>query len=245
MKILFLVPYPLDSAPSQRFRFEQYFKYLEEKGITYKVQSFLDEKAWKVLYRKGGKWKKFWGVIRGFLRRDWQMLNLFGYNLVFIHREAAPIGPPLYEWWIAKVLKKKIIYDFDDAIWLPNTSDGNSIVSGMKWHCKVGDNCSLAWKVSAGNEYLAEYARRNVVDQEKVVVMPTTIDIGYHKSEIPERVRDDELVIGWTGTHSTAAYLENLVPVVDTLSKKYDIKFLVISNKQPSRQSAVGSWSPE
>jgi glycosyltransferase involved in cell wall biosynthesis len=50
------------------------------------------------------------------------------------------------------------------------------------------------------------------------------------------------LVIGWTGTHSTSAYLEGIYSALETLNKKYNFKFLVISNKQPSRQLAVDSW---
>jgi glycosyltransferase involved in cell wall biosynthesis len=256
MKVLFLVPYPLDSAPSQRFRFEQYFRYLDERGIEYKAQSFLDNKAWKVLYSQGKKWQKFLSVVRGFFRRDWQMLTIWSYDVVFIHREAAPIGPPLYELWI-KLWGKKIIYDFDDAIWLPNTSDENRVVAGLKWHSKVAEICSWAWKVSVGNEYLADFGRRNILDQEMVVVTPTTIDMGYHKSGGSTLRPFDQaqggsgrlgprdslpLVIGWTGTHSTSAYLEGIYSALETLNKKYNFKFLVISNKQPSRQLAVDSW---
>ena len=251
MKVLFLLPYPLNSAPSQRFRFEQYFRYLDKIGAEYKVQSFLAEKAWEVLYKKGNIWQKFWGVLRGFLGRDWQMLNLTPFDLVFIHREAAPIGPPLYEWWIAKVWKKKIIYDFDDAIWLPNTSDENSLVAELKWHSKVANICKWAWKVSAGNAYLANYARSY---NDNVVVMPTTIDLGYHNSSssgsgLPAGVHGKkegsglkDLVIGWTGTHSTLPYLDLVFNTLDILSSKLNFQFLIISNQPPNKQLANGSW---
>ncbi len=57
-KILFLVPYPLDEAPSQRFRFEQYFFVLKRENIDYRVQSFLNRKSWRVIYSKGQSLKK-------------------------------------------------------------------------------------------------------------------------------------------------------------------------------------------
>jgi hypothetical protein len=34
----------------------------------------------------------------------------------------SPFGPPVYEWVLAKILRKKIIYDFDDAIWLTDAN---------------------------------------------------------------------------------------------------------------------------
>ena len=150
LAVLFLVPYPLNRAPSQRFRFEQYFRFLGEKNIGYTVQSFLDEKSWNILYSKGNRMRKLWGVIKGFARRKWQMLQLGGYDYVFIHREAAPLGPPVFEWWITKIAGKKIIYDFDDALWLPDNSHENQLVAWFKWRKKTAYICKWAWKVSAG-----------------------------------------------------------------------------------------------
>ena len=176
------------------------------------------------------------------------MWTIWSYDYIFIHREVAPIGPPLYEFWI-NLWKRKIIYDFDDAIWLPNTSDENRAVAKLKWHSKVADICSWSWKISVGSEYLAEFARRNIVEQERVVVMPTTIDMRYNRPGIPaspsggpEHVRDDVVVIGWTGTHSTLPYLEQIEGTLEAISKKYNFKFLVISNQPPKRQYANSSW---
>jgi glycosyltransferase involved in cell wall biosynthesis len=42
-----------------------------------------------------------------------------------------------------------------------------------------------------------------------------------------------QVVIGWTGTHSTIAYLYQLIPVLQELEKAYTFTFLVISDKQP------------
>jgi len=210
------------------------------------VQSFLDEKSWKILYEKGKSIRKIWSLITGFTKRSLKVLfGLHGYDLIFIHREASPIGPPIFEWWIAKVIRKKIIYDFDDSIWLANTSAENSLIANLKWHRKVTSICKWAWKVSTGNEYLAEYAR---LYNDNVVVIPTTIDTEYHQLEIPEQIRDDALRIGWTGTHSTMEYLNIVKKALETLSEKYNISFLVISN-QPSETAMENvkylKWSKE
>ncbi|CAN5919793.1 hypothetical protein BH24BAC1_BH24BAC1_38200 [soil metagenome] len=158
MKVLFVVPYPEGTAPSQRFRFEQYFPALAERGIQYEVHTFLDRGTWAILYKPGHTLQKAGGILKGFARRIGLLFRVPGFDVVFLHREASPIGPPVFEWFIGQVLRKKIIYDFDDAIWLPNTSDTNKLAAGLKWHQKVGRICGWAWKVSCGNRYLQEYA---------------------------------------------------------------------------------------
>ncbi len=233
MNILFLTPYPKGSAPSQRFRFELFFEALRAKGWSYQVKSFWDEKTWHKLYEGGSIWIKTIGLIKGFGRRKWLMLNLKGYDIIFIHREAAPIGPPVFEWFIAKMLRKKIVYDFDDAIWLPNTSDHNSIAGRLKWHSKVGAICRWSWKVSVGNEYLSNYAMQH---NQRVKILPTVVDTAVHKPTVEGQepmAKNQMPVLGWTGSHSTLKYLTLLVPVLQRLQQKHEFTFLVIADQDP------------
>lgn len=229
MKILFIFPYPQATAASQRFRFEQYLPLLSVKGIAYTLSPFVDEYTWQILYKKGYTLQKLTGILKGFLRRTILLFTVNQYDFVFIHREASPIGPPIFEWLIANILRKRIIYDFDDAIWLPNTSDNNKIASGLKWHHKTAAICRWAYKVSAGNIYLAEYARQY---NAKAAVNPTTIDTIHLHNQVKNQ-HTAQLVIGWTGTHSTIGYLDGIIPVLQDLEKKYAFIFLVISDKKP------------
>ncbi|MCS6821371.1 MAG: glycosyltransferase family 4 protein [Microscillaceae bacterium] len=234
MKILFLFPYPLGSAPSQRFRFEQYLHFLKEKNITYQTQGFLDEKTWQILYKKGHISQKLFGILRGFLRRFFILLRMYQYDFIFIHREASPILYPFFELIIAKIFKKKIIFDFDDAIWLPNTSQENRLVAGIKFHQKTNLICKWAYKISAGNDYLCEYAKKF---NQNVILNPTTIDTeNLHNPALFQVKKLEKIVIGWTGTHSTIVYLNGIVPILQNLEQKFDFYFLVISNQQPSFQ---------
>ncbi len=230
MKILFLFPYPLDQAPSQRFRFEQYFGALLQAGFAIQTQSFWGEYYWKVLYGKGNALQKAYGMLRGFGRRFSILWQVPKYDFVFVHREVTPVGPPFFEWIIAKLLRKKIIFDFDDAIWLPNTSHSNSAAARWKWHSKTASICRWAWKVSAGNNFLATYARQFNL---QVVVNPTTIDMQYHHVDEKKQQRAGELVIGWTGSHSTLPYLDALWPVLEKLQTRVPFQFRVISNQPP------------
>lgn len=232
MKILFIVPYPHGEAPSQRFRFEQYYPILRQAGIEYEIAPFLDDKTWQILYQPGHKLAKVWGIIKGFGRRKRLMLRVRKFDYVFLHREAAPIGPPIFEWFMAKVLGAKIIYDFDDAIWLANTSEHNKIAAGLKWHHKVDSICKWAYKVSCGNEYLCNHARQF---NKNVVLNPTTIDTVNLHNQVKNQ-HTPKVVVGWTGTHSTVSYLDELVPVLQKLEQELDFEFRVISNRVPDFQ---------
>jgi glycosyltransferase involved in cell wall biosynthesis len=230
MRILFIVPYPAGKAPSQRFRFEQYLDRLTAEGHTWHLAPFISDDTWAILYKPGHAVQKALGILAGFLRRFVLLFSVPQYDYVFIHREASPIGPPIFEWLIAKVLGKKIIYDFDDAIWIPNTSEANKIVAGVKWHHTVGSICRWAYKVSCGNAYLRDYARQF---NPNAVVNPTTIDTVNLHNRVRDQQAPGRLVIGWTGTHSTLRYIGQVVPVLAKLEQEYDFEFRVISNQPP------------
>lgn len=230
MKILFLVPYAFDKAPSQRFRFEQYLGELTKKGWTYRISAFIDESAWSVLYKKGHLLTKVAGVLRGYFRRLLDLISLFRYDVVFIHREASPFGPPWIEWLITKVFRKYTIFDFDDAIWIPNASESNYRTTRLlKSFSKTASIIRWSTVISCGNKYLAEYASRY---NRKVVVNPTTIDTeGWHNGiASPENGR---FIIGWTGSHSTVQLLELLLPVFKELEAKYTFELHVICDAPP------------
>ncbi len=232
MRILFLTPYPAGQAPSQRFRFEQYLDILHQHGHTYRLASFLDDATWRILYKPGQAALKALGIVRGFGRRLGHVLAAIGYDFVFVHREAAPLGPPVFEWLLTKVLRKRVIYDFDDAIWLANTSEANKIAAGLKWHHKVANICRWAYKNSCGNAYLAAYARQY---NPNTVINPTTIDTLHLHNQVRDQLAFGPLVIGWTGTHSTLKYLLPVVPVLAQLEAEgLKFEFRVISNQPPA-----------
>lgn len=229
MNVLFLIPAPLNISPSQRFRFEHYLPFLKKCGISYTVQSFWSLKAWNILFTKGHFFSKFWGLLGGLARRCFILINVFKYDRIFIHREVAPIGPPIFEWIIAKIWQRKIIYDFDDAIWLSISSSANPQAALIKCSWKVKYICKYSKTVSVGNRYLADYAKKYVKD---VRIIPTVVDT--EKSHVGLKNQNDiPLTIGWTGTFTNFPHLAKVNNVITKLKKKYDFKYFIISNKDP------------
>jgi len=240
-KIVFLVPYPFAEAPSQRFRFEQYFCFLESNSVDYKVFSFYSIELWRQLYSGGNQLSKLFGLMWAFLKRPWHVLKCFSADFVFLHRELLPVGPPILEWFLTKIMRKKVIYDFDDAIWL--TDEPSRLTNRLRCFWKVKYICRWAYKVSCGNEYLANYASKW---NSQVIVNPTTIDTTYHVPSFHEVSSDGVLRIGWTGSHSTLKYLNQVIPVF----KKFEdrIHLTVICNHNPEydlKHFLFVPWSKE
>ncbi len=227
--ILFIVPYPPGEAPSQRFRFEQYFDVLKKNGFQYTIAPFWSAQAWQLLYQPRHYFAKTGYFIAGVVKRFLLLFTMRKYQYIFLHREAMPLGPPLIEFIIGKLLKKKVIYDFDDAIWLSNTSKQNHLAGWLKWHRKVNAICRWSWKVSCGNDFLADYARKF---NDNVVINPTTIDTDYHRPSGASK--NSPPVIGWTGTHSTAKYLALLNPALKELKKNHEFSIKIICDQRPA-----------
>jgi glycosyltransferase involved in cell wall biosynthesis len=233
VKILFLVPYPLGASPSQRFRFEQYFDLLKKNGYDYRIQSFLDSHNWQVFFKVGNTFLKSAILLKGFLKRVLILFTVRRYTFIFIHREVTPIGPPLFEWLLAKVLRKKIIYDFDDAIWATDRKDESFFLSLVKWRSKVKSICKWSYKISCGNEYLGRYALQY---NKHVFINPTTIDTEQlHNPDLYSTSRQREITIGWTGSHSTLKYLiEIKEPLRQIINEFRGIQLLVIADRPPT-----------
>lgn len=151
-----------------------------------------------------------------------------------IHREAIQFGPPILEWALIKILRKKVIYDFDDAIWQTDKLDESLLIRVFKWRRKVGQICQWSYKVSVGNEYLASFVRQY---NSNVVVNPTTIDTKHlhDPSKYPrQEMQKDIITIGWTGSYSTLKYLKEIESVLQEIEKRFsNIEFLVIADQVP------------
>ena len=232
--ILMLVPYPRGVAASQRFRFEQYYALLEREGYKTSTQAFWPEDVWPILYREGNTLLKLWGLCRGLLRRLIILPSLPSFDYVFIHREVTPLGPPIFELLIANFFRKKIIFDFDDSVWLSDENEKSAFLLFLKFPSKIKKICRVSYKISCGNKYLADYSKKYNLNS---FVNPTTIDTEhYHSPDLHlEKEQNNFTTIGWTGSHSTLKYLKEVDSILKILcdSHKDKVRFLVIADHPP------------
>ncbi|MBS1781645.1 MAG: glycosyltransferase [Bacteroidetes bacterium] len=228
--VLFIVPYPIHRAPSQRFRIELYEPALQENGIQYRIAPFMDEATWAIIFKPGHHFAKLKGIIKGYGRRIVHLFDSLKYDYIFVHREAAPLGPPVWEWIVVHLFRKKIIFDFDDAIWIPRITKGNGIARWFKSFGKTKYLCRWATIVTGGNNFLNQFATQN--GAKTTIFLPTVVDV-VHKHNKVKKHHAGKPIVGWTGSHSTLYYLDDFVPSLQALQTEYDFTFLVIADKCP------------
>lgn len=221
MKILFIVPY-CSKGPSNRYRVEQYLPFLRREGMDFDIRPFARDEFYDILYRKGKYVKKAAYFLCAFARRAIDALGAHKYDVIFIHREACPFGPPLFE-WLFYLSGKPIIFDFDDAIFLQNFHPTNRIYRSLKFSSKTKHIIRMASVVIAANRFLEEYARRF---NKNVHVIPTSVDTDIF---VPNRKNSPgTLTIGWVGSPTTASYLRLIYSALKRLGQKYDFVFKVV-----------------
>ncbi len=129
--------------------------------------------------------------------------------------------------------RNTVIFDFDDSIWLLDTSPENKKFEFLKDPDKTKRNITHAHAVIAGNAFLADYASRF---NANTVIIPTTIDTNFHQPlrAFPDAIApsstetaeareatDKKIVIGWSGSISTIKHFEMAVPALKKLQERY------------------------
>jgi glycosyltransferase involved in cell wall biosynthesis len=116
------------------------------------------------------------------------------------------------EAWIASLKRKfkgKILYDFDDAVWLPELmgkSEFENVVSSVNY-------------VSTDNEYLKSAAEKHNVNTF-VVNGPCQVEL-FDKYPFYERTDTSEVVIGWIGSSETVFYLNAIYDALEEIGSRH------------------------
>jgi glycosyltransferase involved in cell wall biosynthesis len=223
MKVLAWVPYPLGIAPAQRYRIEQWSPYLRDLGIDVTFQPFATPALSHALYARGRWASKAAGMAAGVRKRLAQARQGADYDAVIVQREGSLIGPA----WSERLLRARqpaMVYDFDDAIYLPYVSPTNRYLSYLKFPWKTRALCRMARVVMAGNPHLAAYASRY---NDRVFVVPSTVSMREYQPR-PAGPRDGIPVVGWTGSHSSVPYLSLVRGALQELRRRRPFRFLVI-----------------
>jgi glycosyltransferase involved in cell wall biosynthesis len=214
-RILFIAQHRPDRSPGQRFRFEQYLGHLERNGYRCEVSPIVSEADDRILYRPGNYLRKAAFVRRSIAIRQRDVRRMNEFDLIFIFREALMTRSIRFEQRFRRS-RAKLVFDFDDAIWLQNVSEANKWFSWVKDAGKTSKLITLSDLVFAGNAYLAGYARRFNPD---TVVVPTTIDT---EEYVPvARAGEGPVVIGWSGSITTIQHFRYAIPALQAIKAKY------------------------
>jgi glycosyltransferase involved in cell wall biosynthesis len=242
-KVLIVTNHRKGRSPGQRFRFEKYLGILEKEGYEIIFSNFISESDDKIFYSQGNYWGKAKIFIKNVLLRTKEALTASNYDIIFIYREATMLGTSIFERWMAKS-KARLIFDFDDSIWLPNISGGNRGLEFLKRPEKTKEILSVCDFVIAGNKYLKDYASNY---SENVEIIPTTIDMSYHVKKESDK---STICIGWTGTETTIPHFLYIKESLEKVYKKYGGKvyFKLIADKHikvPELNLETTFWKKE
>jgi len=226
MKILIICPYPINTAPSQRFKYEQYINYLKKKGYQINVSSFFSNSTYFILQKKGFYLIKIFSIIFGYFKRTLELFTLKQYNGVYIHLSVVPFTNVVFEKLFIK-FSNKIIYDIDDLVFLLKTSQVNWIASYLKSSEKFFFLMKKANYVVTCTPHLHEIAKKH---NSKTIDISSTINTEQYF--IKNFNINKKIIIGWSGSFSTGPYLKLIENALKKVLSKNNAKLLVIGAKE-------------
>ncbi len=146
---------------------------------------------------------------------------------VFIQKELVPISFLLF----LKLLRKKIIFDFDDAIHLRQTSFGNFRTSRKRLR-RFRNISKFSDLIIAGNEHLEKVAAHNGANQ--IVVIPTGVELPILSTN-GRNSANDPITLGWIGTRVNLAFLECWEPIFERLEMEgVQFNLKIMSSHKPN-----------
>lgn len=227
MKVLFLTNTPIN-GPSARYRVYQYLPLIKQNNIQVATHSALTPFLFSKFSPAKGNLNKFIYFFLSTLSRIIALFRLPFYNVIFIQKLLLPHVFPLPEFLLCKLgklLRKRVIFDFDDAIYTVSEVRKKTLIEKFTYPERVQKIVSLSESVVVGNDYLAKFAGHY---NKRVYVVPTSIDLKKYPMRLSGGKMSTPVVIGWIGTPSTSPYLELISSALQEIAAKNDIIFRII-----------------
>jgi hypothetical protein len=186
LKVLFFVQGM--SVAASRYRVLHYVPFFNNAGISTGVVEFPSSTR---------EWATVWPAVKSA-------------DVLFVQRKRLPLHILL----LITRLKKKIIYDFDDAVMFHNSLAANPY--SLRRQMSFKRMLRFAGLVIAGNGFLASEAEKY---HNTVKILPTPIDASRYSSKNYEKKHT--VTIGWIGDHGSIHYMESYKDVWEAIGKKY------------------------
>ncbi|MBK5929402.1 hypothetical protein CCR82_02340 [Halochromatium salexigens] len=205
---------------SSRLRLMAYRPWLEQAGFQVELSTFFHDDDLRARYANG---RAGAGVIlRAYRRRQRALMGLNRYQFIWVEKELFPFLPGSVERWLAWAGVPYAV-DYDDATFHRYDAHGSALVRGLLGR-RLVPLLRGARLVTAGNAYLADYARR--AGAPSVSLVPTVLDVNqYVLADEPD---DAVLRVGWIGSPSTAPYLRLVREPLRRLARERPVRLVVI-----------------
>ncbi|MDP3964642.1 MAG: glycosyltransferase family 4 protein [bacterium] len=187
----------------------------QSASTRYRILNFMpwlnrDFDAVKIVYYKGltrplKQWHKFVYVFQA-------LKAARNSDIVLIQKILLPS-------WLLKRLAnstQRIVFDFDDAIWLDGPQVPVASPRQLRSEGKLRSVLQQVDHVIAGNEFLADYAKKYA---RSISVIPTVVDSERYTPH--EDKHKNRVCLGWIGSQVNFPYLASLEPVFQQLHDRY------------------------
>jgi glycosyltransferase involved in cell wall biosynthesis len=224
------------SAASARVRIANHVPFLAEHGIDLRFESTLSAEEYALLSSSAAPASKALVLGRSALRAI-RLPSREG--LLVIHRLLTLTPLPGFD-----PPRGLDVYDYDDALLTGYAADSNRRFQWTKQEARRAAACMRAARlVLTGNRTLAAHA---LPFAKRVEVIPSCVDPSIQPMHVHKDA--DELVIGWIGSHTTVAYLQPLLPVIERLANaSRRVKLVVVGGDTGVRADWIEhrQWSLE
>lgn len=211
-RVLALSKYDADAA-STRQRLLQFVPSLNDAGFQIDVRPFFTDGHMQKL--SDGRRQSPIATLAAYRRRFADLAGASKADLLWIYSELFPYLPASFERLAAKS-GTPYIYDLDDAFF--HAHERHALLRD-----KLAPLITGAAAVTAGNPYLADYARRF---NRSVHVFPTVVDTEVYLPA--SRPSNTVPVIGWIGSPSTWAYVRPFLPTLAKVCADGRARFLAV-----------------
>ncbi len=209
-------------SPGQRLRVEFWARHLGEYGWTVDFFQFEDEGLHQVLHQPGATLAKGRSFVRCYARQARNVRRLEGYDVIYVYREAALIGPAVIERLAART-GVPVVYDLDDPTFVRYRSPTNGWASLLKFPGKERSLFRIARQVITVNGIIGEYAARY---NPAVTVIPMFLDVEHYRP-IGEPVDGPPRLV-WSGSHSTMQNVYAIAPALRRLQEDCDTPIRIV-----------------
>lgn len=216
---------------------------LNRAGISFDYAPFEDDALHEVVYKVGRTAEKVRLMAQAYARRFATMRSVRDYDAVLVYREAALIGPELFERWVAR-LGVPIIYQLDDPLYVPYRSPSNGYLSYLKFFGKVGRIARLARLTIVNSRQHWDYVSRYT---DRIRLIPILVDADRYEYTGPPPPRR-RVCVGWSGSPTTAANLALIHPTLERLSADERVEIRLIGGGRydlPGVRFTPVPWTPE
>jgi len=191
VKVLFITQ--KKDAPSTKWRLLQFIPHFEKAGVACTVEE----------------------MPSGIVARLSQAKRAQDYDVAVLQKRLLP------KMILNRLRKhaKALVFEFDDVVTLKRDDAGTIRESPTKDR-RFRRTVRVADAVVTTNETLAEHARRNGADLDRVHVLPTVIDLARWTPR--EHVAGPEVTIGWMGTPSNLVSLEIVQAPLARLCRRHE-----------------------